>query len=270
MKFVYTVLLISVTSLMGLFGLTACQKPAKDSNTIIVGVISGPEADIMNVAKEVAKKKYDLNVKVVEFSDYSQPNAALNDGSLDANVFQHKMFMESEIKNKGYKLVSIGNTFVYPMAVYSSKIKNITEVPDGGIVAIPNDTSNEARALILLSKAKLITLKPGVDVTATPLDIIDNPKHLQFKELDAAQLPRVLPDVSLSVINTNFAMLAGLYSSKDAVFVEDKTSPYVNLIVTREDNADNPRLKEFVKAYQSPEVLQKANEVFKGQAIAGW
>lgn len=264
MKVVNYLLLILILTL------TACQKPEKDSSTINVGTISGPETELMAVAKTVAKKKYNLNINIVEFSDYSLPNAALNDGSLDANAFQHKMFMENEIKNKGYKLVIIGKTFVYPMAIYSSKIKNIADVPQDGIVAIPNDASNEARALILLSKANLIKLKPGVDVTATPMDVVSNPKNLQFKELDAAQLPRVLPDVTLSVINTNFAIPAGLYPSKDAIYVEDKSSPYVNLIVARADNAKDPRLQELVKAYQSPEVLQKASELFNGQAVAGW
>jgi len=269
MKLKYLIL-FCIISLMALFAVTGCQKSEKDSNTINVGTISGPETELMNVVKSVAKKKYNLTIKVVEFSDYALPNAALNDGTLDANAFQHKPYLDTEIKNKGYKLTIIGKTFVYPMGIYSSKIKKITDVPLNGIVAIPNDASNEARALILLEKTKLITLKPGIDVTATPHDIVSNPKNLQFKELDAAQLPRVLPDVALSVINTNYAVPAGLYPSKDAIYIEDKSSPYVNLIVARTDNANDPRLKHLVEAYQSQEVVQKALELFKGQAVAGW
>jgi D-methionine transport system substrate-binding protein len=260
------VLLIPLAFLL----LSACGNQTQDSNTVKVGTISGPETELMQVAKDVAKQKYNLDIKIIEFSDYAMPNAALNDGSLDANAFQHKPYLDDEMKNKGYKLTIIGKTFVYPMGIYSNKIKKISEITDGAIVAIPNDASNEARALILLSKAGLITLKPGIDVTATPVDIEKNPKHLQFKELDAAQLPRVLPDVTLAVINTNYAIPAGLYPTKDAIFVEDKTSPYVNLIVARADKANDPKLKELVESFQSPEVLAKAKELFKGQAVAGW
>lgn len=256
--------------IVALLLITACQNQQEDSNTVKVGTISGPETQLMEVAKDVAKKQYGLNVQIVEFSDYSLPNAALNDGSLDANAFQHKPYLDSEIANRGYQLTIIGKTFVYPMAIYSNKIKKITDVPQNAIVAIPSDPSNEARALILLSKAGLITLKPGVTITATPVDVASNPKNIQFKELDAAQLPRVLPDVTLSVINTNYAIPAGLYPSKDAIYVEDKSSPYVNLIVARTNDANAQKLKELVQAFQSPEVLQKAKELFQGQAIVGW
>jgi D-methionine transport system substrate-binding protein len=156
------------------------------------------------------------------------------------------------------------------MAIYSNKIKDINDITPNSVVAIPNDASNEARALILLSKSNVIKLKSDTDVKATPLDIIDNPKKLQFKELDAAQLPRVLPDVTVSIINTNYAIPAGLYPKKDAIYIEDKMSPYVNLIVARLDNANDPRLQKLIEAYQSPEVLQKANQLFNGQAIPGW
>jgi D-methionine transport system substrate-binding protein len=247
-----------------------CQAKEQNSNIIKVGTISGPETELMSVAKTVAKKKYNLDIKIVEFTDYTMPNAALSDGSLDANIFQHKPYLDAAIKAKGYKLVAIGKTFVYPVGIYSTKVKRISNVPDNAIVAIPNDPSNEARALLLLSKAGLITLKPGAGTTATSIDVLGNPKHLQFKELDAAQLPRVLPDVTLAVINTNYAVTAGLYPNKDAIFVEDKTSPYVNLIVVRAADANNPKLKELVEAFQSPEVLAKAQELFKGQAVAGW
>jgi D-methionine transport system substrate-binding protein len=262
----------AVLSLLCVVSLTACENHStnKANDTVVVGTISGPETELMTVAKKVAKKKFNLNIKIVEFSDYALPNAALNDGSLDANAFQHEPFLTSEMKNKGYKLAIIAKTFVYPMAIYSSKIKKISEIPAKGIVAIPNDASNEARALILLSKAKLINLNPGIDVTATPHDILANPLNLQFKELDAAQLPRVLPDVSIAVINTNYAIPAGLYPSKDAIFIEDKTSPYVNLIVARADKVHDPRLQKLVESFQSPEVLEKAKELFKGQAVQGW
>lgn len=270
MSFFKKSVLLFVVATIGVFSITACKKQESDKNVINVGTISGPETELMGVAKEVAKRQFNLNINIVEFSDYALPNAALNDGSLDANAFQHEPFLKSEIKSKGYKLTSIGKTFVYPMAIYSGKIKKLSELTNQSVVAIPNDASNEARALILLSKAKLIELKPGIDVNATPLDIVKNPMHLQFKELDAAQLPRVLPDVAIAVINTNYAVPAGLYPSKDALYIEDKTSPYVNLIVARVDNATDPRLQKLVQAFQSPEVLEKAKVLFKGQAVQGW
>lgn len=249
--------------------LVGCQQH-KDANTINVGTISGPETELMVVAKEVALKKYGLDINITEFTDYNLPNTALNDGTLDANVFQHQPYLDEYLANTHYPLVAIGKTFIYPMGVYSSKIKDIKNTPDKAIVAVPNDPSNEARALILLSKAGLITLKPGVTVTATPNDIASNPKHLQFKELDAANLPRALQDVTLAVINTNYAVPAGLYPNRDAIFVEDKTSPYVNLIVVKQKDVNDPKLQQLVEALHSPEVIEKANDLFKGQAVAGW
>jgi D-methionine transport system substrate-binding protein len=261
--------ILSIVAIAAL-ALTGCQKAEKDPNTVNIGTISGPETELMEVAKKIAIQKYNVNINIIEFSDYSTPNAALDEGSLDANAFQTKAFMDNEMNNKHYKLAIIGNTFVYPMAIYSEKYKNIKDVPDNAIVAIPNDASNEARALILLSKAGLITLKSENDINATAKDITSNPKHLEFKELDAAQLPRALPDVAISVINTNYALPAGLSPTQDAIFVEDKTSPYVNLIVSRQDNANDPRLQSVVKAYQSAEVKEKAESLFKGHAVVGW
>lgn len=258
-------LLALITLSIALIG---CQQ--QSANSIKVGTIAGPETQLMEVAKDVAKKKYNLDVDIVTFSDYTLPNEALNDGSIDANMFQHQPYLDQYLKEKNYKLVAIGKTFVYPVGVYSQKIKNIKQTPDNAIVAVPNDPSNEARALILLSKAGLIKLKSGINTNATINDIASNPKKLQFKELDAASLSRVLPDVTLAVINTNYAVPAGLFPSRDAIFVEDKTSPYVNLVVVREADVNNPKAKELVDALHSPEVLQAANQLFKGQAVAGW
>lgn len=251
------------------FLLSGCQQQQAD-NTIKVGTISGPETQLMEVAKDVAQKKYNLNVVIVPFSDYTLPNEALHDGSIDANAFQHQPYLDQYIKQKHYDLVAAGKTFIYPVGIYSQKIKDIKSIPNKAIIAIPNDPSNEARALLLLSKAGLITLKPDVTVTATPSDIASNPKDLTFRELDAATLPRVLPDVDIAVINTNYAVPAGLYPNRDAIFVEDKNSPYMNLIVVRAADVNNPKVKQLVAAFQSPEVLQTAQQLFKGQAVAGW
>lgn len=253
---------------MGVLLLSACL--SHDKNTLKVGTISGPESELMQTAKDVAKKQFGLSIDVIEFSEYTQPNAALNDGSIDANMFQHQPFLDQEIKNKHYELITIGRTFIYPMGLYSQKIKKLSELPKGALVAIPNDATNEGRALLLLQKAKLIQLKPRAGIYATPADISSNPKHLVFKELDAAQTARSLPDVSLAAINTNYAIPAGLSPTKDALFHEDKNSPYANIIVIRQDSKDDPRMKQLIAALQSDAVMKAAQKIFKGQAMKAW
>lgn len=251
----------------GIILLTACQ--GEDKNTLKVGTISGPETELMQAAKDEAKK-VGLNIKIIEFTDYLQPNAALNDGSLDANMFQHQPFLDQQIKDKHYHLVAIGKTFVFPMGIYSVKVKALGALPVKAIVAIPNDPSNEGRALLLLQKAKLITLKKSAGLYATPVDIEQNPQQLQFKELDAAQLARSLPDVDIAVINTNYAIPAGLSPKKDAIYHEDKDSPYANLIVIREDELKDPRMQQLVNAFHSDAVLETAQKIFNGEAIPTW
>ncbi len=248
--------------------LTACQ--SQNKNTIKIGTISGPETELMEVAKQVAKTKYHLDVQIVEFTDYIQPNAALNDGSIDANMFQHQPYLAQQIKDRHYALVSIGKTFVYPMGVYSSKIKNLQNLPNGALISIPNDPSNEGRALLLLQKAGLIKLNNPAELFATPRDIVMNPKQMTFKELDAAQLTRSLPDVDAAVINTNYAVPAGLSPTKDAIFLEGPDSPYANIIVIRTDRQNDPRLKQLVAAFQSEEVINAARKIFNDQAIPAW
>lgn len=249
-----------------IISLVACHKPSP--NTLTIGTIAGPETDLVEVAKDVAFKDYGLEVKIVEFNDYNLPNEALDDGSLDANVYQHLPYLQAAMKAHGYNLEVIGKTFVYPAGIYSNKIKSVAKIPKNATIAIPNDPSNEARALLLLQKAGLITLKNTN--TATTADIGSNPKHLNIKELDAAQLPRVLADVDAAVINTTFAIPAGLSPAHDAIFIEGKDSPYANLIVIRRDSAKKSQLEEFVKAMNSSAVKTKAKELFGDGAIPAW
>lgn len=248
--------------------LTSCH--SQDKNTLRVGTIAGPDTQLLEVAKQVAKKKYGLNIQIVEFTDYVEPNTALNDGSIDANMFQHQPYLNKQNEQRHFHLKTVGKTFVFPMGIYSTKMKGIIEIPDGAVIAIPNDPSNEGRALLLLEKAELITLKDPTNLYATPADIKDNPKKLQFKELDAAQLPRSLDDVDLAVINSNYAIAANLSPSKDALLLEDAHSPYANIIVIRSNEAKDPRITELVNSIQSPEVLQAAEDIFNGQAIPAW
>ena len=236
------------------------------------GVIVGAEQQVAEAAQKIAKEKYGLDVELVTFNDYVLPNEALSKGDIDANAFQHKPYLDQQIKDRGYKLVAVGNTFVYPITGYSKKIKSLDELQPGSQVAVPNDPTNLGRSLLLLQKVGLIKLKEGVGLLPTVLDVTENPKNLKIVELEAPQLPRSLDDaqIALAVINTTYASQIGLTPAKDGIFVEDKDSPYVNLIVTREDNKDAENVKKFIQAYQSEEVYQEANKVFNGGAVKGW
>lgn len=248
--------------------------PAGDApaaETIKVGVMAGPEQAVAEVASQVAKDKYNLNVELVEFNDYALPNTALSKGELDANAMQHKPYLDKDSQEKGLdNLAIVGNTFVYPLAGYSTKIKNLSELKDGAIIAVPNDPSNLARALILLEKQGLIKLKDRNNLFSTTNDIIENPKNLVIKEVDASVAARAIDDVDIAVVNNNYAGQAGLTVSENAVFVEDKESPYVNIIVARTDNKDSAAIQNFVKAYQTDEVEAEAKKQFKDGVVKGW
>ena len=261
----------AVGALIGSLALAGCDQKAKDPNHIKVGVIVGSEQQVAEVAQKVAKEKYGLDVELVTFNDYVLPNEALSKGDIDVNAFQHKPYLDQQIKDRGYKLVPVGNSFVYPIAGYSKKIKSVDELKEGDQVALPNDPTNLGRSLLLLQKQGLIKLKDGVGLLPTVLDVTENPKNLKLVELEAPQLPRSLDDakIALAVINTTYASQIGLTPEKDGIFVEDKNSPYVNLIVAREDNKDAENVKKFVQAYQSDEVNAAANKIFNGGAVKG-
>lgn len=222
------------------------------------------------VAVKIAKEKYGLDVELVQFTEYTQPNAALHSKDLNANAFQTVPYLEQEVKDRGYKLAIIGNTLVWPIAAYSKKIKNISELKDGATVAIPNNASNTARALLLLQAHGLLKLKDPKNVFATENDIIENPKNIKIVQADTSLLTRMLDDVELAVINNTYAGQAGLSPDKDGIIVESKDSPYVNLVVSREDNKDDPRLQTFVKSFQTEEVFQEALKLFNGGVVKGW
>ena len=191
---------------------------ASKTTTIKVGVSPVPHEQIVNAVKDQLAKK-GINVEIVEFTDYVQPNLALNDKSLDANFFQHKPYLDEFCKSRGLKLASVGAVHLEPMSVFSNKYKSLAELPDGASIAIPNDPTNGGRALLVLQSAGLIKLRDGAPVTATPQDIAENPHNLKFSELEAPQLPRSLADVNAAVININFALEAKL-NPKEACLVE--------------------------------------------------
>ena len=275
--------LLGAAALASIFALTACNeekkaeaalanKPSAEiAAKIKVGVMAGPEHEVAEIAAKVAKEKYGLDVEYVLFNDYALPNTAVSKGDLDANAMQHKPYLDKDSSEKKLtNLVIVGNTFVYPLAGYSKKIKNIAELKDGAVVAVPNDPSNLARALILLEKQGLIKLKDNTNLFATSLDIVENPKKLQIKEVDTSVAARTLDDVELAVVNNTYAGQVGLNASEHGVFVEDKDSPYVNIIVAREDNKNSEAVKNFVKAYQTPEVEAEAKKHFKDGVVKGW
>ena len=222
-----------------------------ENKTITIGVTPFPHKDIMLVVKDLlAKEGYDLVIK--EFTDYVQPNMALADGDLDANFFQHIPYLENMNKEKDLKLTWVAKVHIEPLGLYSHKIKSLDELKEGDTISVPNDPTNCARALRLLEDNGLIKIKEGELVTAK--DITDNPKNLKIKEIEAAQLPRTLDDVTAAVINTNFAGEAGLIPSKDAIIMEGKDSPYANVIAVRESEKDSPAIKALAKAANSPQV----------------
>jgi len=267
----YTVLKWSALLLVSSL-LSACNKAPEDMSQIKVGVITGAEEQVAEVAKQVAKEKYGLTVNLVSFNGSILPNDPTNQGELDANVFQHRPFLAQDNAAHGYHLVAVGNTFVFPIAAYSRKIHSVAQIHDQDTIAIPNDPTNLGRALLLLQKQGLLTLAPGKGLLPTTLDITQNPRHLRLLQLEAAQLPHVLddPKVVLAIISTTYIEQTGLSPVHDSVFIEDKNSPYVNIIVSREDNQHAKNVQEFVKAYQSPEVAKAAEKLFKGGAIPGW
>jgi len=239
---------------------------AAHADKLVVGATQVPHAEILEVVKPVlAKEGVELDIKV--FSDYVQPNLQLADKELDANFFQHKPYLDTFNKDRGAKLVSVGLVHVEPFGGYSRKVKSLAELPEGATVAIPNDPSNSGRALLLLQKQGLIKLKDPANIVATPLDIVENPKKLKFRELEAAMLPRALDDVALALINTNYALEAGLVPTKDALFIEGADSPYANLVAAREDNQDAPAIKKLVDALHSPAVKQFILDKYKGAVV---
>ncbi|EQA14000.1 MetQ/NlpA family lipoprotein [Glaesserella parasuis] len=245
--------------------------PAAQAQKIKVGVMSGPEHTVAEKAAQIAKEKYGLEVEFVLFNDYALPNTAVSKGDLDANAFQHKPYLDKDSSSKGLdNLVIVGNTFVYPLAGYSKKIKNVAELQDGAVVAVPNDPSNLARALILLEKQDLIKLKDNTNLFSTSLDIVENPKNLKIQEVDTSVAAKALDDVDLAVVNNTYAGQVGLNATEHGVFVENKESPYVNLIVARKDNQASEAVQNFVKAYQTEEVFQEAQKHFKDGVVKGW
>lgn len=259
-------LLAILISILTVLSLAACSKSAQSENKLVVGATPVPHAELLNFVKPKLEEK-GIKLEVKEFTDYVTPNVALNDKQIDANFFQHVPYMDTFNKEKGMNLIAVANIHVEPMGAYSLKYKNKDEIKEGAVVALPNDATNEGRALLLLEKQGLIKLKDSNNLTSTPNDILENPKKLQFKELEAAQLPRVLQDVDLAIINTNYALEAKLNPLKDSLFIEDKDSPYANVITVRPEDKDNPLIKELINVLQSKDVKKFIEEKYNGAVV---
>lgn len=239
---------------------------AQAAETLTVAATAVPHAELLEFVKpQLAKEGVTLNIKV--FTDYVQPNVQVAEKRLDANFFQHQPYLDEFNRSRGTRLVSVAGVHVEPFGAYSHKINDIEDLPSGANVVIPNDATNGGRALLLLAKAGIITLKPEAGITATPRDIADNPKRIRVRELEAATLPRVLNQVDLALINTNYALEAGLNPAEDALVIEGSESPYVNILVSREDNKDSPAMQKLAKALHSDAVKQFIAEKYQGAVV---
>ncbi|MEG3133798.1 MetQ/NlpA family ABC transporter substrate-binding protein [Rouxiella sp. T17] len=263
-------LLLSALIATSVVMLSACKQA--DDNKVKVAINTGPDQAIWQVVQKVAKDKYNLDVDVVSFNDYVLPNESLNSKDVDANAFQSLPYLEAQSKERGYHFAILTKTFIFPIAAYSKKIKNIKDLPEGATITISNEATTLGRSLLLLQAQGLIKLKDGVGYLPTTLDVTENPKNLKLVQVDTPQLTRTLddPNVTLSIINTNFSSQVGLSASRDGLFMEDAASPYVNALVAREDDKDSKKLQELTEAFKNPAVAEKAKEVYKGDAIPAW
>ena len=236
------------------------------ADTLTVAASPVPHAEILTVVKPLLEKQ-GVELKVKEFTDYIQPNVQVAEKRLDANFFQHQPYLDEFNKARGTDLVSVTSVHLEPLGAYSDKLKKLDELPTGATVVIPNDATNGGRALLLLAKAGVITLKDNGNILSTVKDITGNGKNLKFRELEAATIPRVLTQVDLALINTNYALEAKLDPEKDALAIEGKDSPYVNILVARPDNKDSADMQKLAEALHSPEVKQFISEKYKGAVI---
>ena len=258
--------LLTIAAAVGML-LGPGQSACADAN-LKVGVSAGPYADILRYAADLAAKE-GIKAQIVEFTDWTLPNEALNAGDIDLNNFQHVPYLNNQVKTRGYDIVPLARSIIVPFGLYSKKVTKIEDIKDGATTAIPNDPSNGARGLELLKQAGLIKLKAGADVTATVADIAENPKHLKIKELEAAQLPRALDDLDFSVVSLNYAINAGL-DPKKALILEDDHSKWGLVFAAKPKNKDNPAIVRFIEIYRSEPVKEFIQKKFDGVILTTW
>ena len=241
-----------------------------EGTTLKVGATPAPHAEILEVVKDILAEQ-GITLEIVQYNDYVQPNNAVEDGSLDANYFQHITYMNDFNDQNGTHLVSAAEVHYEPMSLYAGKVSSLDELADGALIGVPNDATNEARALLVLQQEGLITLRDGAGITATPNDIVDNPKNLQFSEMEAAQLPLRLADLDMAVINGNYAIDAGL-SMDDALATEsadgEAAQAYVNVLAVKEGRETDPAIQALAAALCSDEVKTYIEENYNGAVVA--
>lgn len=264
-------LMVSLLALTVLFvgcGSNDKKEPnATAAKTVLkVAATPVPHAEILQLVKPILEKE-GIDLQIVEMNDYVRPNIAVAEKELDANFFQHTPYLNKFAAEHNLQLSNIAGVHIEPMGIYSKKVKKLTEVADGSQVAIPNDPTNGGRALALLEKAGLLKLKQGVGINATVGDIVENPKNLKVTELEAPQLPRALDDVAIAVINTNYALEAKLVPTKDALFIEQNDSPFVNILVVRKGDENRPEIQKLAKALTSDEVKKFINDKYQGAIV---
>ena len=244
---------------------TSSQSGAAKTEKLIVGATPIPHAELLNLVKDDLKKE-GIELEVVEFNDYVQPNKALADKSIDANFFQHVPYMEDFGKKNHIDMVAVGNIHLEPMALYSKKIKNVNDLKNGDTLIIPNDPTNGGRALILLDKAGIIKLKDNTKLDSTPADIVKNPKNIKIETLSNEQIAPRLSEVAGAIINSNFAIDAKV-TKNEIILIEGKDSPYVNVVTVLKENQNDERVKKLVKALQSEKVKKYIEEKYDGRVI---
>ena len=270
-KILLTVALCALTLIAAGCGGDSKETKKADANAPVkIGVTAGPHAEIMDNVKKLAEKD-GLKVEVVEFSDFVSPNVALSQNELFANSMQHAPYLAATLKKEPkFELVEVFKTVNFPMAIYSSKYKKVEEIPAGAAIGIPNDPSNGARAHLMLADKGFIELKDKNSVTSTVADITKNEKNYQIRELDAASIPKAMPDLDIAVINANYALVANLNPTKDSLLIERPDNPFLNIFVTTKANAGDPRIAQLQKLYQSAENKKFIEEHFKGTITTGF
>lgn len=261
----FAVLLASAVAIVSL----AAPSFAEDKTAVKVGIMSGEDEDVWRVVTAQAAER-GLTIETVVFNDYTQPNEALERGEIDANAFQHKPYLDNQIKTQGYHIVPVGYTGVWPIGLYSKKYANIADLPEDAVIGVPNDPSNEGRALRVLQSEHLIKLREGTGILATTTDIAENPKHLVIKELDAGIVGRSVEDLDGAVVNTDWALKSGLTPENRIAQEAVADNPYRNFIAVKAGNENQPWVKTLVASYQNEKVKAEFDRVYKGTGISAY
>lgn len=244
----------------------ATTEASGDAVVVKVAASPTPHAEILYAVKDLLKEQ-GVDLQVTEYGDYVIPNTAVEEGEMDANYFQHVPYLDQFNAENGTHLVSVAGVHIEPMGIYAGKSASLEEIPDGAVIAVPNDVTNEARALLLLQAQGLITLKDPEDLNSTPNDIVENPKNIEFKEVEAAMIPNIKDEVDFACINSNYALQAGLNPVSDSLAIEASDSPYVNILAVKEGNEDAPGIKELVEALHSDECRKFIEDTFEGAVV---